>query len=75
LDTPESKFKFEQYCRFLQAVVYAGPTDRNTGFDFLLVGHFSPADFFTVIDRCGSLKVRVIGIEVFTTDVEQSCIP
>jgi hypothetical protein len=70
LDTPESKLKFEQYCRFLQTVIYAGLTDLNTGFDSPLVGHFSPADFFIVIDRCEFLNVRVIGIEVFTTDVE-----
>jgi hypothetical protein len=63
LDTPESKLKFEQYCRFLQTVIYAGLTDLNTGFDSPLVGHFSPADFFIVIDRCESLGVEVIGIE------------
>ena len=70
LDTPESKLKSEKKDRFLREVVYAGLTDLNTGFDSPLIGHFSPADFLTVIDRCESLSVRVIGVEVFTTDVE-----
>jgi hypothetical protein len=70
LATPESKLRSEKEDRFLREVLYAGLTDLNTGFDSPLVGHFSPVDFFTVIDRCESLSVRVIGIEVFTTDVE-----
>jgi hypothetical protein len=70
LDTPESKSKFEQYRRFLRRVIYAGLKDLNTGFDSPLICHFSPEDFLTVIDRCESLNVEVIGIEVFTTDVE-----
>ncbi len=69
-DTPESKLKFEEEHRFLRDVIYAGLTDLNTGFDSPLIGHFSPEDFLTVIDRCESLNVRIIGIEVFTTDVE-----
>ena len=69
-DTPESKLKFEKEHRFLRDVIYAGLTDLNTGFDSPLIGHFSPEDFLTVIDRCESLNVRIIGIEVFTTDVE-----
>jgi hypothetical protein len=69
-DTPESTLKFEQYRRFLREVIYAGLTDLNTGFDSPLIGHFSPADFLTVIDRCESLNVRIVGVEVFTTDVK-----
>jgi hypothetical protein len=69
-DTPESKAKFEEDHRFLREVIYAGLTDLNTGFDSPLIGHFSPEDFLTVIDRCEALNVRVIGVEVFTTDVE-----
>jgi hypothetical protein len=70
LRTPESKLRFEQYRQFLRRVIYAGLEDLNTGFDSLLIGHSSPEDFLTVIDRCESLNVDVIGIEVFTTDVE-----
>jgi hypothetical protein len=70
LATPESKLRSEKEDRFLREVLYAGLTDLNTGFDSPLIGHFSPVDFFTVIDRCESLSVCVIGIEVFTTDVE-----
>ena len=33
LNTSESKLKFERYCRFMQAAIYAGLTDLNTGFD------------------------------------------
>jgi hypothetical protein len=69
-DTPESKLKFEEENRFLREVIYAGLTDLNRGLDSPLIGHFSPEDFLTVIDRCESLNVRIIGIEVFTTDVE-----
>jgi hypothetical protein len=70
MDTPEWKLRFEQRNQFEREVLYAGLTEVNTGFDSPLVGHFSPVDFFTVIDRCESLSVGVIGIEVFTTDVE-----
>jgi hypothetical protein len=69
-DTPEWKLKFEEDHRFLREVIYAGLTDLNTGFDSPMIGHFSPEDFLTVIDRCEALNVRVIGVEVFTTDVE-----
>ena len=72
-DTPERKLKFEEDHRFLLEVIYAGLTDLNTGFDSPLIYHFSPEDFLTVIDRCESLKVRVIAIEVFTTDVAPPC--
>ena len=69
-DTPESKLKFEQKNHFEREALYAGLTDLNTGFDSPLIGHFSPGDFLIVIDRCESLSVRIIGIEVSTTDVE-----
>jgi hypothetical protein len=69
-DTPESKLKFEEEHRFLQEVIYVGLKDLNTGFDSPLIGHFSPEDFLIVIHRCEALHVRMIGIEVFTTDVE-----
>jgi hypothetical protein len=51
-------------------VVYAGLRDLNIGFDSPLICHFSPVDFLTVISRCESMHVRVIGIEIFTTDVK-----
>lgn len=70
LGTPESKLKSEKKDRFLREVIYTGLTDLNTGFDSPLIGHFSLEDFLTVIDRCESLKVPVIAIEVFTTDAE-----
>jgi hypothetical protein len=69
LDTPESKLKFEQGNNFEREVLYAGLTDLNTG-DSDLIGHFSAGEFLIVIDRCEVLGVEVIGIEVFTTDVE-----
>jgi hypothetical protein len=68
-DSPESKLKFEQSRRFLRRVIYAGLKDLNTGFDSPLICHFSLEDFLIVIDRCESLGVEVIGVEVFTTDV------
>jgi hypothetical protein len=70
METPESKLKFEEDHRFLREVVYVGLRDLNTGFGSPQIGHVSPVDFLTVIDRCESLHVQVIGIEVFTTDVK-----
>lgn len=35
-----------------------------------LVERFSSEDFLIVIDRCESLGLAVIGVELFTTDVE-----
>jgi hypothetical protein len=70
LNTPESKLRSEKEDRFLQEVIYTGLTDLNTGFDSPLIGHFSPEEFLIVLDRCEALNVEVIGIEVFTTDVE-----
>jgi hypothetical protein len=70
LDTPESKLRSEKEDRFLREIICAGLTDLNTGFDSPLIGHFSPEDFHTMIDRCESLGVEIIGVEVFTTDVE-----
>jgi hypothetical protein len=55
---------------FLRRVIYAGLKDLNTGFDSASIGHFFAEDFLIVIDRCEALNVEVIGIEVFTTDVE-----
>jgi hypothetical protein len=46
------------------------PEPRNPGHP--LVEHFSPAEFLIVIERCESLGIRVIGIEVFSTVVEPS---
>jgi hypothetical protein len=70
MEKPESKLKFEPANRFEREVLFAGLSDLNTGFDSDLIGHFSPGEFLTVIDRCESLGVEVIGIEVFATDVE-----
>jgi hypothetical protein len=70
MERPESKLKFERKNQFEREVLYAGLPDLNTGFDSDLIGHFSPEDFLTVIDRCEPLAVQVIGIEVFTTNVE-----
>jgi hypothetical protein len=69
-DLPEWKLKFEEDHRFLREVIYAGLTDLNTGFDSTLIAHFSPENFLTVIDRCESLNVRVLGIEVFSTGAQ-----
>jgi hypothetical protein len=70
LNTLEAKLKFERKHQYEREVLYAGLANLNTGFDSPLVGHFSPEDFLIVIDRCESLGVEVIGVEVFTTDVE-----
>jgi hypothetical protein len=66
-DPPGLQVKFDEDHRFLREVVYAGLKDMNTGFDSPLIGHFSPADFLVVIDRCEPLQIRVIGIEVFAS--------
>lgn len=64
-DAPEWKLRFEADNRYLRDIVYAGLNDLNDGFDSPLIGHFTPKDFLTLIDRCESLQVRIIGIEVF----------
>ncbi len=69
-DTPERKLKFEADHRFVKEVIYAWLKDLNTGFDSPLIGHFSPDDFLTVIERCEAQNVGIIGIEVFTTDAK-----
>jgi hypothetical protein len=66
-DFPVSQLKFDEDHRFLREVVYAGLKDLNTGFDSPMIGHFSPEDFTTVIDRCEHLHVHVIGIEVLAS--------
>ena len=55
---------------FLQQWVFIGLRDLNTGFDSPLIRHFSAEDFFTVIDRCERLNVEIIGIEVFSPNIE-----
>jgi hypothetical protein len=67
-DSSGSQLKLNEDHRFLREVIYAGLKDLNTGFDSPLIGHFSPADFLVVIDRCELLHVRVIGTEVFASD-------
>ncbi len=64
-ETPEWKQRFEEDNRYLREIVYAGLKDLNDGFDSPLIGHFSPADFLTLIDRCESLHIQIIGIEFF----------
>jgi hypothetical protein len=56
--------------RYLQHWVFIGLKDLNTGFDSPLIRLFSAEDFFTVIDRCERLNVEVIGIEVFSPNIE-----
>lgn len=68
--SPVSRLTSDVDHRFLREVVYSELADLNTGFDSPLIGHFSPADFLIVIDRCEFSHVRIIGIEVFSTDVE-----
>jgi hypothetical protein len=55
---------------YLQQWVLIGLKDLNTGFDSPLIRHFSAEDFFTVIDRCERLNVQIIGIEVFSPNIE-----
>ena len=66
----KSRLKLEDDHRFLQKVVYADLQNLNTGFDSALIYHFSPADFTKVIERCERLHIRVIGMEVFSGNVD-----
>jgi hypothetical protein len=66
----KSRMKFEDDHRFMQEVVYADLKNLNTGFDSPSIYHFSPADFGKVIDRCEHSHVRIIGIEVFSANVD-----
>jgi hypothetical protein len=69
-DRRGSQLKLDEDHRFLQEAVLAGLKDLNTGFDSSLIGHFSPANFLVVIDRCEPLHIRVIGIEVFVSGTD-----
>lgn len=64
----KSRLKFDADHRYMQEVVYAGLKNLNTGFDSALIYHFSPADFGKVIDRCEHLHIRVVGMEVFSSN-------
>jgi len=66
----EGDLNFEESNRFMQEFVFADLKNLNTGFDSPLIFHFDPADFEMVIDRCERLHVRIVGIEVFSSDVE-----
>jgi hypothetical protein len=56
--------------RYLQRWIFIGLKDINTGFDSRAICHFSREDFLTVIDRCERLNVQIVGIEVFSLNVE-----
>jgi hypothetical protein len=47
-----SNTRLREERRFLQAEVFAGLKDLNTGFDSPLISHFSAIDFLEVINRC-----------------------
>jgi len=65
--TAEERVKFEAEQLFMDQVVFVGLKNLNTGFDAAGIRHFSPADFGEVINRCETLCIIPIGIEIFTT--------
>ena len=45
-------------------------TNLNTGFDSPSIKHFSETDFRIIMNRCKDNKVKIYGIESFTTNGE-----
>lgn len=57
--------ELEEKRRFIHEVLYAGVTNRHTGFDSPLIPHVSPEDFEIVLDHCTETGAGVCGIEIF----------
>jgi hypothetical protein len=53
---------------FLQKFVFRGLNDLKPVWDSPEIAHFNVGDFIQVVDRCTVLGVRIIGIEIFTTE-------
>jgi hypothetical protein len=60
----------EKQTTFLRKRIFYGLPDLNTGFDSPLISHFDSNSFSQVIDRCELIRVRIVGVEVFSRRTE-----
>jgi hypothetical protein len=56
---------------FLQKFVFRGLNDLKPAWDSPVIAHFNAGDFIRVVERCTVLGVRIIGIEIFTTEGQE----
>jgi hypothetical protein len=70
LDDPEVVARLCAQESFLQKFVFSGLNELKPVWDSPEIAHFKARDFIRVIDRCNVLGVRIIGIEIFTTECQ-----
>jgi len=68
LDDPEVVARLCAQESFLQKCVFRGLNHLKPVWDSPEIAHFNADDFIRLIDRCTVLGVRIIGIEIFTTE-------
>ena len=68
LKDPEVVARLSAEESFLRRFVFRGLNDLKPAWDSLVIAHFDAGDFIRVVDRCTVLGVRIIGIEIFTTE-------
>lgn len=71
LDDPEVVARLCAQESFLQKFVFRGLNELKPVWDSPEIAHFNAPDFIRVIDRCNVLGVRIIGIEIFTTEGQE----
>src|SRR5215469_6348530 len=70
LNDPTVLARDQQAKAFLDRTIFDGLTDLKPAYESPNIKHFGSADFEIVIERCTHHNVLVIGIEVFTPEVE-----
>jgi hypothetical protein len=68
LEDPEGEARLSAGESFLREFVFRGLNDLKPVWDSPVIAHFNAGDFIRVVDRCTVLGVRIIGIEIFTTE-------
>jgi hypothetical protein len=68
LEEPEVVARLCAEESFLRKFVFRGLNDLKPTWDSPVIAHFNAGDFIRVVDRCTVLGVRIIGIEIFTTE-------
>jgi hypothetical protein len=68
LEDPEVEARLSAEESFLREFVFRGLNDLKPAWDSQVIAHFNVGDFIRVVARCTVLGVRIIGIEIFTTE-------
>jgi hypothetical protein len=71
LEDPEVVARLCAEESFLRKFVFRGLNDLKPAWDSPVIAHFNAGDFIRAIDRCTVLGVRIIGIEIFTTEGQE----